>query len=123
MKRLAVLFALLIALLAPPPAQAQSSFNAHAVVNASSAGDNVVISGVALKRIYVYGFDITTATVTTVTLKSGASTALTGAMTLNAWTKPITPGQPYFVTAAGDSLIVNLGAATALAGVVWYTQQ
>lgn len=122
MRRL--LLGLLLLLPFSMAAHSQSqTFNARAVVNASASGDNTVIAGVAGKSIYVYGFDLSLAQSTTFTLKSGASTSLTGPMTLNAYSKSATYAPAYWVTNPGDNLVINLGSAIQCSGTIWYRQE
>jgi hypothetical protein len=118
---LGALLAPLLALVSVLPAAAQS-FNQRAVVNFTASGDTSVITGVAGKVIYIYGFDLALSTSTTLTFKSG-STALTGPMTLNAYSKQITDTSPYFVTNPGDNFVLSPGASATVAGVIWYRQQ
>lgn len=115
----------LLLLLAPAVAFAQSQqFNLRATIDISSSGANTVIAGAAGKRIAVYGIDLVPTTSTTVQLKSG-STALTGPMTLAApYVKGLLQtGPAYWVTNAGDALVITLGGAVQTGGTVWYSQQ
>lgn len=106
--------------LADPFAQS----NARAVISAASSGNNTIIAGVTGKRIFIYGIDLSTASVTTVQFKSGASTALTGVMTLNAYSKGMLPIPPaYWVTDVGDAFVISLGSSVQMSGTVWYLQQ
>lgn len=115
---------LCLALLFAAPASAQQvTFGQRAVVSASSSGDNIVIAGVTGKRISVWALDLVLASSTTVTLKD-ASTALTGAMTLTQYTKPLVAGVPaYWTLGVGDNFVVNLGTGVQVSGVVWYSVQ
>lgn len=98
------------------------TFNQRAIVNATGSGDQTAIAAVVGKQIWVYGFDISLAASTTVTLKCG-STAQTGPMTMNAWSKGVSGGPAYFVCASNTAFIINLGTSTTVAGIVWYNQQ
>ncbi len=123
----AALLALALPLpLAIEPAFAQPlpiTFNQRAVINATGTGDQTIVAGVANKRIYVYGFALSTSTVVNWTWKSGA-TSLSGPVQANAWSQSPVLGSPaFFVTAAGDNLVLNLSASATLGGVVWYAQQ
>lgn len=112
----------LLALAIAAPAHAQT-FNQRAVVSISSAsGDRTVITGLSGKTISVYGFDLSLSATTSVTLKCG-STALTGAMPMNAWSKPVTQAPAYFVCAGGSNLVINLGTSASMGGVIFYRQE
>ncbi len=112
-----------IALLLALPAAAQLvGFNARAAISASSMGDNTVVAADATKQIYVYGLDAVLASSTTLTLKCG-SVALTGAMTLTSYAKPVTQGSPYWVCPLNTAFILNLGSGVQVSGAIWYAQQ
>ena len=120
---LGALLAPLLALASvPASAQQAQTFNQRAVVNFTGSGDNTVITGVAGQRIYVFGFDISLSASTTFTIKSG-STALTEPMTLNAYSHGVGSAPAFFVTNAGDNLVINLGTSATAAGIIWYAQQ
>lgn len=117
-------FFLPLLLLVLPTAHAQQQFNARAVISAASSGNNTIIAGVTGKRIFIYGIDLSTASVTTVQFKSGASTALTGVMTLNAYSKGLVQaGSAYWITDVGDAFVISLGGSVQMSGAVWYLQQ
>jgi len=98
-------------------------FNQRAVLSFSASGDNTVVAGQTGKRIFVWGWDISCATPTNLTFKSGASTSLTGAILLSAYSKPLTATAAYLITNAGDALVINDISATACAGILWYSVQ
>jgi hypothetical protein len=95
----------------------------NAAVSTSSSGDNTIAAAVAGKRIVLVSYVVinNAATAQNVTWKSGASTSMSGSMAL-----PSSIGgsvgiagadqQPLLVTAAGDALVLNLSAATAVSG-------
>ena len=117
-----ILLALGLFLVGLAPASAQT-FNQRAVVSFTGTGDQIVVAGVAGKRISVFGLDLSLSTPQTLQLKSG-SNALTGAMTMNAWSKPILLTAPaYFVTNAGENLVITMGGSATVGGIIWYTQQ
>lgn len=102
--------------------------NQSAVINASSSGDNTVVSAVPDHRIVVTTYAVVNnvATAQAVTFKSGSSTSLSGAMQLP---QAIGGGLvaasgasdvSLFQTAPGEALVANLSAATAVAGHVSY---
>lgn len=123
MNRMITLLGLLAGLLAAPAApQAQTSFNQRAVVSTATSGDQTLVAAVTGKQILVYGLDLYAASSLVVTLKCG-STAVTGAMTMTVYQKPISPGAPYWVCPASTALVATLGTSVQLSGAVWYTQQ
>jgi hypothetical protein len=90
-------------------------------INASSSGDNIVISGVVGKIIKVFRiFAIASASVQ-VTLKDGASTALTGPLTLGSFALDF-DAEPWFIGTVGNGFILNLGSSAQVSGRVYYTQ-
>lgn len=105
-------------------AQAQGTgFNARSVVSFSSSGNNTIVAAQTGKRISVWGLDISCASTILGKFRSGASTDLMGAITMNAYSKPLTNMAPYFQTAAGDALVFNSSGAVACGGVLWYSAQ
>lgn len=99
------------------------TYNARAAISAASSGNNIVIAGVAGKRIYIFGIDLSTASSTTVQFKDG-TTALTGIMTLNAYSKGLLVSSPaYWVLTAGNDFVISLGGAVQMSGAVWYAIQ
>lgn len=99
----------------------------HAYANPASSGSNTVVSAVTGQKIKVIGAFVVAAAVNTVKFMS-ASTDLTGGMALAAnggFTLPISDkGIPYFETAAGEALNINLSASTAVAvTIVYYVEK
>lgn len=95
---------------------------ASAVISCNSSGDNTIIAGVAQQTIRVFRIVLTLAA-GTITIKDGASTSLTGALATNALAlDPQCPGDPLFVTSAGNGLVFNLSGANQCSGVIWYAQ-
>lgn len=95
-----------------------------AVVNATSSGDNTLVAGVASQTVRIFRLALVLSSSNTITFKDGASTPLTGAMSLNAGATILLDyeGEPWFVTNSGNNFILNLGNASAVTGVVYYTQ-
>lgn len=104
----------------------------QAAISVSAAGDNTIVAGVVGKVITVVALILSNnvATGQNVIIKDGTGgTALSGAISLNA-----TPTGSPFVLApdptvdwfqclvAGNPLVLNLSAATAVGGTVWYVQ-
>lgn len=104
-------------------AEAQQGFNQRAVVSFSASGDNTIVAGATGKKVLVWGWDISCASPTNLTFKSGASTSLTGSMLLAAYSKPLTNIAAYIQTNPGDALVINDISATACAGILWYSVQ
>jgi len=94
----------------------------RAALSFASSGDNTAIAAVTGERIKVYSIELTLASATTVTFKSGASTSLSGAETLTGLVKDMRlPSQPWFVTAPGQAFVINLGGAVQASGQIQYT--
>lgn len=94
-------------------------------VNSSASGDNTLVAGVAGYQIAVREFALVPAGAVNATIKSGASTALTGAMPLGGGalaglTGGYSPAD-HFLTNAGDPLVLNLSSAVAVTGYLIYS--
>lgn len=91
-------------------------------VNVSTLGNNSLVSAVAGKSIYVIGLCVVAAGATTVEFRTGATTAVTGAMSLAANGQLILPFSPgsWFNTTVGAALTVQLNAAVNVAGIIKY---
>lgn len=84
-------------------------------------GSGTVIAGVAGKRIRVFGAAIVGLLATGVKFQSN-STDITGVLSFAAnggmvWNSG---SSPWFQTAIGESLVINMSVATTLGGVVTY---
>jgi hypothetical protein len=102
-----------------------------AAIAASASGDNTVVAAVAGKKIRVRSFSLFNgpATANTAKWKSGAATDLTGTVTCGAaigasfgqlGSAPA-PGAFLFESVAGQALVLNLSAATAVYGWLDYS--
>ncbi len=100
----------------------QAGFTTRAALSFSASGDNTIVAAQTGKRIFAWGWDISCASPTNLTFKSG-SNALTGAILLSAYSKPLTNVAAYLVTNAGEALVINDISATACAGILWYSVQ
>lgn len=92
-------------------------------ISFSSSGDNTVISAVASKKIKVHRIFFVCSAATAVTIKDGASTNLTGAMSMGAnggFTLDL-QGDPWFITAASNALIINQTGTAQVSGAIYYT--
>jgi hypothetical protein len=96
-----------------------------AVVNASAAGNNTLVAGVGGKTIRIFQLVLTFSIGGTVTFQDGASTALSGALTMTAGgsiTLDFNPNAPWYLTSSGNGFVMNLAGGAAAAGTVYYTQ-
>lgn len=96
----------------------------HAPINISALGTSVVITGVAGKRIQVYGLFFQCSILTNVTVKSG-TTALTGPMSfLAGGGLNLNPfSDVYFEVAEGENFVFQLAGLTGqVGGMVTYVQ-
>lgn len=97
----------------------------QAVINASGAGNHVVVAGDANKpTIQVMGYIFQCNVATTLTIKGG-TTALTGSMAFTGGGGLNVPvnGLVPFTVDNGDDLIFNLAGLTGqVGGVIWYNQ-
>jgi len=98
---------------------------AFAAINASTAGDNSVVSADATRKIKVLSYVIVSAGTANVTWKSGASTSLSGAMPLVANTGVAsaagTPAGGWLLeTAVNQALVLNLSASVPVTGHLSY---
>lgn len=98
----------------------QQGYNRITALSFSASGDNTAVAAVTAKQILVWGWSFSLASTTTVRFKSGANN-LTGAVTATAWSQPLVNIQPYLYTNPGEALVINLGGAVALGGVLWYS--
>jgi hypothetical protein len=96
-----------------------------AVISATSDGDNTVVAAVSGKKIRVVGYVLNVNAAGTVQWKSGASTALSGAMELvdgGGVSAPMVtgPGRFWFQTASGEALVLATAAGVDGLGHVAY---
>jgi hypothetical protein len=94
-----------------------------AVINATSNGDNTIISAPASGPINVYGIILTVSGATNLTFKDG-TTALSGAIVLTANGSSVTlplSDEPWFQIQPGDNFIINQSGNATMAGTIWYT--
>lgn len=98
-----------------------------AVINLSSSGDSVVVSGVPNRRIRVVSYTLISDAAVTVTWKSG-STEISGPMSLaaNGGMAPNSAGLSpagfvgLFETDFGTDLVIGLSSAVAVGGHISY---
>lgn len=95
-----------------------------AAINAASSGDNTIVAAVSGKCILVVGMFLLCADIVSLTVKSGASTSLTGAMPFAGKGGMVLPFQSagHFKAAAGEALVFNLSAAVQVSGGLAYIE-
>ncbi len=118
---LKTLFLSLVLAVASISGHAQQSFNARAVVSTTGAANHTIVGAVTGKQVSLFGVDVSATASTTLTIKCG-STAVTGAMTLTAYSKPITT-PAYFVCPVGTALVFTTTGSADMGGVIWYRQE
>jgi hypothetical protein len=97
---------------------------ASAAITIASAGDNVLLVGTAAQTIRLFRMWIQAAAAVSVKFKDGAGADFHPAVSLAAggsWFLDF-DGEPWFVTAAGNGLILNLSAAVSVGGRFYYTK-
>ena len=96
----------------------------HAVINGSSSGNNTLVGAVAGQKVYVHRFFFVPDAPVDIYFRDGAAgSALTGAMR-NIGTMVMEYSEhPYFVTTAGNALVLNLSAAIGVRGAIYYVQK
>ena len=96
------------------------------IINASTNGDNTIVSAVAGKKIRVVSLFFICAGTTTVRFESGAGgNALTGVMAFTAQTGMVLPHNEdgwFNDTATGDFLNMELNAAVSVQGALRYIE-
>lgn len=93
-------------------------------ISFSLAGDNVIVSGIAKKKIYVYRIWFVVGGSTNVTFKNGPSTSLSGAATMSAngsFALDIS-NVPWYQTSAGNDFILGSSSSVQVSGTVYYRQ-
>lgn len=90
-------------------------------VAVSSSGDNTIVAKQAGQRIRVVSIFLSAANSVSVTFKSSAAGAITGAMPMIAGT-PLAGSFPGGIlqTAVGEDLVLNLSAGVAVGGSITY---
>lgn len=94
-----------------------------AVVSAAGAGDNTIVAAIAGRQIKVASYVLVATGAVVATWKSGAASAISGAMSLAANGGISEPGEAsshVLETVAGQALVLNLGAAVQVSGHLMY---
>lgn len=94
----------------------------YAAINSSSSGNNTVVASVAGQQIVILSYTIVASGSVTVTWESGSGSVLGGPMAIAANGGVSTTYNPtaHFVTAVGESLLLNLSGATQVGGHLEY---
>lgn len=93
-----------------------------AIINFSSSGDNVVVSGLANQTIRVFKIFLITNGVTELVIKTG-TTELTGPMLVaNGSIILDLDSEPWFVTSTSESFTIGSSQNVQVSGRVYYTQ-
>jgi len=96
-----------------------------ALVNASTNGNNTLISGLVSETIRVFKVALIFSTGGTAVFQDGPSTALTGPLVFYAGGSMVLDmdvTNPWFVTSTGNAFVVNLSGGAVVGGVLYYTQ-
>lgn len=99
-----------------------NSFLTATPITFATSGDNTVVAAVAAKTTRVYRIFFVCAAGTVITIKNGAGTALTGAMTMGAGGAFMLDFQaePWFTCSANTAFIINSSNAVQVSGAVYY---
>jgi len=94
-------------------------------INGNSAGDNIIVAAVETQCVLVFKIFFVASTATTVTFKNGASTSLTGAITLTAGGSFVLDldSEPWFIATRGNAFIISQSGTAQLSGRVYYQQR
>lgn len=94
-------------------------------INASSTGDNAIVSASSNKNVLVFKIFFVASAATTVTFKDGASTNLTGAITLTEGGSFVLDldSEPWFTTTGGNAFIIAQSGTAQLSGRAYYKQR
>jgi hypothetical protein len=105
----------------PAPSQTTRLQSGQAIV--ATSGDSTLITGIAGQIISVDRIVLSAAVSVTVLVKDGAATTLEG-FSMIAGVPLVLPfdSEPWFVTSAGNSFVLNLSAAVSVAVRGWWRQ-
>lgn len=95
-----------------------------AIINTPTTGDNTIVAGVSLQTIRMHKLFLVASAATIITFKDGSGTALTGPITLSTGGAMVfdLDGEPWFLTSAGNGLVINQTGTAQLSGRVYYKQ-
>lgn len=94
----------------------------EAVINFSTTGDNTVVSGTASQTIRVFRIFFVSSASTTITIKDGAGTSLTGAMTMGQGGGFTLDYQQiaWFTTSSGNGFVISQTGTAQISGRIYY---
>ena len=90
-------------------------------IDTASSGNNTLIAAATGRRLVIHRVFLVPASSVTVKFRDGASTDLTGAMTLAALFRLDVEDNPWFTTSVGNAFVMNLGGAVQVSGAVYHT--
>jgi len=95
-----------------------------AKIDFASSGDNTIVAAVGGKKIRVLQYLFIVVVAQTITWKSGASTALSGVMSVDALSGVNSPHCPLGLieTAVGEALVLNAGGSNQTSGHLVYIE-
>jgi hypothetical protein len=101
-----------------------SSGLAEIAINHAASGDNTIVAGVTGQTVRMMKLFLVATAAVTLKVKSGTGTDLTGPISLAAGGSIVLDldGEPWFTTATGAALTINLSAAVQISGRLYYTQ-
>ena len=93
-------------------------------INISASGDNTIVAAVTAQTIRVHKLFLAASGAVSIKFKDGASTDFMPAFPLQAYGGMVLDSDqdPWFVTTAGNALIINLSAAVQVSGILYYSQ-
>lgn len=91
-------------------------------IDTASSGDITLVSATSSQTTKLYRMLLVAAGATTITVKDGAGTTLTGAMTLSAGGAIVLDysGEPWFTTSSNTALIIANANAVQISGAAYY---
>jgi len=94
-------------------------------INTNSTGDNDIVAAISGKGVLVFKIFFVASAATTVTFKDGASTSLTGAVSLTAGGSFVLDidSEPWFVVSRGNAFIINQSGTAQLSGRAYFIQR
>lgn len=95
----------------------------EAVIDASAAGDNVIVAGVPGRTIRVFRLFFVVGGDTIITIKDGAAIVFTGPMFLTTGGSVVLDftDQHWFATHDGNNFVIESANAVEIAGRIYYT--
>ena len=89
----------------------------------ATAGNNTLVAGVAAQTIRVYRLILTLSASSDLEVRDGTTTVLADLYARTGVTLDLVPqDKEWFLTTAGNGLILNSSAAVNIGGRIWYAQ-